>query len=70
MRFARRDNVIVRRRLLQHEPRRFHVITRVAQSRRASKLPSVKRSCKPNLMRAAPSVILRVTKFSPRRGDS
>ena len=40
------------------------------QSRIASRLPSVRWSVMPSLIDATPSVILRVTKLSPRRGDS
>ncbi len=40
------------------------------QSRTASRLPSVTWSSTPASMAATALVILRVTKFSPRRGDS
>ena len=40
------------------------------QSRRAAVLPRYSVSCRPSLMRATARVTLRVTKFTPRRGDS
>ena len=39
-------------------------------SRRLSRLPKYSLSCRPQAMRPAARVILRVTKFSPRRSDS
>ena len=68
---AGRDDVVVRLVLLQHQPHRADVVAGeapVALARRDCRATS--ESARPSLIRATPSVTLRVTNSRPRRGDS
>ena len=68
-RLAGGDHVIVRLRLLQHQPHRLDVVAGIAPVALRVEIAQPQRRLQTGLMRATTAVILRVTKFSaaPRR---
>jgi hypothetical protein len=70
MNFAGRDYEILGPLLLQHEEHGFDVVAGEAPVALRFRLPSDNLFWMPILIRPTLRVILRVTKFSPRRGDS
>ena len=70
MGFAGGDDVIVGLVLLQHQPHRLDVVAGEAPVALGVEVAEEQLVLQAALMRAAARVILRVTKVSPRRGDS
>ena len=64
------DDEILRLLLLQHEPLRSHVVARMSPVAQRIEVAEDTGLLQPGWIRASPRVILRVTKVSPRTGDS